>query len=85
MRGVAAVGAGENGEASKQLSQAVLAGGQFDHPLTADALIAQGRLAVRVGDLASAARLFEEAGYAAFYFEEYGAIDECSRSARRST
>ena len=53
--GVAQAAVGREGQAVLTLQRAVVAGGEFDHPLTATALFELGRLAAIRGDLARAA------------------------------
>lgn len=75
-QGVAQAGIGQLEQARRCLQSALLVGRQYDHPLTCVAMLEQGRMAMKAGDLASASRLFEEAGYSAYYYEDYGVIDE---------
>jgi hypothetical protein len=74
--GLAETGLDRTAEAQKNLSRGLVVGGQFDHPLTGVALLEQGRLMLRSGNFQAAARLFEEASYAAFYFDDPGVVDE---------
>lgn len=74
--GIAQAGVDQLEQARQLLNRSVLVGGQFDHPLTCVALLEQGRLVMQAGDLASAGRLFEEASYAAYFYEDLGVIEE---------
>jgi tetratricopeptide (TPR) repeat protein len=74
--GLAEVGLDRIAEAQKNLGSSLVIAGQFDHPLTGVALLEQGRLMMQSGQLQAAARLFEEASYAAYYFDDLGVIEE---------
>jgi hypothetical protein len=78
LRGVAQEGAGKLDEADNLLGRSLVINGQFDHPLTAVALLEQGRIAAMKGDTQRAARMFAEAGYSAFYFEDYDVLTEAA-------
>jgi hypothetical protein len=80
LRGVAQEGAGKLDEADNLLGRSLVINGQFDHPLTAVALLEQGRIAAIKGDTQRAARMFAEAGYSAFYFEDYDVLTEATIS-----
>jgi hypothetical protein len=82
--GVANAAAGKDAQAKTSLERAVVAAGEFNHPLTSTALLELGRLALKGGDFAAAASAFEEAGYAAAQFldNEYpdaGVLEESFR------
>jgi len=79
LHGLAQVGVGKPGLAEKRLQRSQLVRGQFDHPLTCVAMLELGRLKMEAGDLATAAQLFAEASYSAFYFDDLGIIDEAFR------
>ena len=64
-QGVALEAAGKEGQAVLALQRSLLAGGEFDHPLTSVALLELGRLAMLRGDTQTALKYFEEASYAA--------------------
>jgi len=66
--GVANAAAGKDAQAKTSLERAVVAAGEFNHPLTGVALFELGRLALKAGDFPAAASAFEEAGYAAAQF-----------------
>lgn len=82
--GVANAAAGKDAQAKTSLERAVVAAGEFNHPLTSVALLELGRLALKSGDFAAASNAFEEAGYAAAQFldNEYpdtGVLEESFR------
>ncbi len=77
--GIAKAGVGRFEEARQALSRAMLLSGEYDHPLTAMALLEQGRITMRAGNFAAAAQLFAEASYSAFYYEDFATIDEALR------
>jgi tetratricopeptide (TPR) repeat protein len=64
-RGLALLASGKDTQAAGLLQRAVLAGGEFDHPMTCVALLELGRLAMRAGDYPKAATFFDEATFAA--------------------
>jgi hypothetical protein len=76
LRGLARAAMGKLDEADLLLGRAIVIENQFDHPLTCVALLEQGRVALARGDSARAARLFAEAGYSAFYFENWDVLTE---------
>jgi hypothetical protein len=76
LRGLAQSGAGKLDEADNLLGRSLVLDGQFDHPLTCVALLEQGRIAAIKGDTRRATQLFAEAGYSAFYFEDYDVLTE---------
>jgi hypothetical protein len=78
-RGLALAGTGESEQALQLLERGVAIGGQLDHPLTAVALLEQGRLAMQTGNFAAAAGLFAEASYSAYLFQDYNVIDDAFR------
>ena len=53
--------------------------GEYDHPLTATALLELGLIALAMGDAASASRYFEEATYSAAIFEDILVLEEAFR------
>jgi hypothetical protein len=79
LRGLAHEGVGEVEQALQYLDRGTLVAGQFDHPLTAIALLEEGKLALEAGNTASAAALIAEASYAAYRYEDAGTIDEAFR------
>ena len=76
LRGLAQAGAGKLDEADNLLGRSLVIDGQFDHPLTGVALLEQGRIAAIRGDTRRATQLFAEAGYSAFYFEDFDVLTE---------
>jgi CHAT domain-containing protein len=64
-RGLALLAGGKDTQATSCLKEAVLAGGEFDHPLTSIALFELGKQALLHGDYPAAAKFFEETTYAA--------------------
>jgi tetratricopeptide (TPR) repeat protein len=66
--GCAQSAAGSLPQAKATLEQAILVGGQFDHPLTSTALLELGRISLETGDYPAAARYCEEATYACANF-----------------
>jgi hypothetical protein len=76
LRGLAQVGMGKNDEADTLIGRSLVMEGQFDHPLTCVGLMEQGRLAMVRGDSRSATRLLMEAGYSAYYFENWDVLTE---------
>lgn len=77
--GMAAAAAGKVQQAINNLSNGTSAGGSFDHPLTAMALFARGRLAFEEEQYASAAKLFFEASISAALYEQYDLVEESLR------
>ena len=78
-RGLALAAGGKDAQAVGYLQRAVLAGGEFDHPLTSIALLELGRLALMRGEYPAAAKFFEEATYAAVNYPDYGVLEEAFR------
>jgi hypothetical protein len=76
LRGLAQVGMGKLDEADMLLGRALVVEGQFDHPLTCVALLEQGRIAMTKGNQQRAAQLLAEAGFSAFYFDDWGVLTE---------
>ncbi len=76
LRGIAQAGVGKLDEADNLLGRSLVVEGQFDHPLTCVGLLEQGRVAAARGDTRRAGQLFAEAGYSAFYFEDYDVLTE---------
>jgi len=77
--GLAQVGTGEIKQALPRLERATLLAGKFDHALTCVALAEQGRLLSEAGNTNAAAIALAEASYLAFYYEDFGIIDEAFR------
>jgi hypothetical protein len=76
LRGLAQEGLGKLDEADMLLGRSLVVAGQFDHPLTCVALLEQGRIAMIRGDTGKAGQLLAEAGYSAFYFENWDVLTE---------
>jgi hypothetical protein len=76
LRGVAQAGAGKLDEADMLLGRSLTVDGQFDHPLTCVALLEQGRIAMSRGDGQRAAQLLAEAGFSAYYYDDWDALTE---------
>ena len=76
MRGLTQAGIGKLDEADMLLSRAAVIEGQFDHPLTCVVLLEQGRIAMIRGDGRRAAQLLAEAGFSAYYYENWDALTE---------
>jgi CHAT domain len=76
MRGITQASLGKLDEADMLLSRAVIIDGQFDHPLTSVVLMEQGRIAMIRGDSRRAAQLLAEAGYSAFYYDNWDVLTE---------
>jgi tetratricopeptide (TPR) repeat protein len=64
--------AGKAGDAQTYLKRGIVAAGEYDHPLTCFVLLELGHMALATGDFAGAANLFEEATYAAAWYEAPG-------------
>lgn len=76
LRGLAQIGAGKLDEANMLLARSMVIAGQFDHPLTGVALLEQGHIAMLKGDPRRAASLLAEAGFSAYYFEDWDVLTE---------
>ena len=77
--GLALAAAGREGQAVAYLQRSVVAGGEFDHPMTGIALFELGRLAMIRGDFPAATKYFEEASYAAVNYPDPGVLEESFR------
>ena len=77
--GLAQAGVGKPDQAEKYLQRSMLIAGQYDHPLSCVAMLELGRIKMEAGDGATAAALFSEASYSAFYYEDLGIIDDAFR------
>ncbi len=78
-RGLALWAGGKDVQAAGYLQRAVLAGGQFDHPMTCIALLELGRLSLVRGEYPAAAKFFEESTYAAVNYNDFGVLEEAFR------
>ena len=66
-------------QAIEAIKKALVTGGQFDHPLTCVALLELGKLHFETGKYDEASALFEEAGYAAYFYEDEQTLEEAMR------
>ncbi len=80
-RGLALIGGGRAGQGIGYLQRAVLAAGEFDHPMTSIALLELGRQKLLLGEYPAASRFFSEATYAAVNYTDYGVLEEAFRYA----
>ena len=78
-RGLAQAGAERLEEATRNLQAAIVVGGQYDHPLTATALIELGKIAQAQGNIEQAAYYFFEATLAAAQFSQTLEVEEAFR------
>jgi len=78
-QGTALWSQGRMEQAAPLLERGLALGGKLDHPLTAWGLIVLGRIALARDDAIGAAKLFEEASYAAAEFGDGRAIEESFR------
>jgi len=76
LRGLAQEGMGKLDEADMLLGRSLVVDGRLDHPLTGVALLEQGRIAMVRGDTRRAAQFLAEAGFSAFYYEDWGVLTE---------
>jgi hypothetical protein len=74
--GIAKATAGDRDEALELLQRSLVAGGRFDHPLTALALLEIGELALEKNELDLAQRSFFEASFPAVYFGQGDTLEE---------
>ncbi len=74
--GLAQLAGGRTPQAKTALRRAVIAGGQFDHPLTSTALLALGQLALEEGDFDAASSLLAEASFAAVQYPDPDIVGE---------
>jgi hypothetical protein len=75
-RGLVQSALGQFDQAGITLNRAMIAAGQFDHPLTCVALLEQARLAIRTGNGVAASQLLAEAGFSAYYYENWDVLTE---------
>lgn len=76
MLGSALSAGGKDAEAIAALNRSLVAGGEYDHPLTSGSLLELGKLALLSGNQAEAARLFFEASIAAYHYPNLGILEE---------
>lgn len=77
--GLALLAAGRDRQAIPILKRSIVAGGEFDHPLTCVSLLELGKLSFNQGDYANAGGLFLEASLSAFYFRNWLVVEEALR------
>ena len=77
--GVAFMANDKKDPAVKALVRSLVAGGEFDHPLTCVAMLELGKIAMNEADHRTAANFFEEAAYSAHYFDRPEVIEEALR------
>jgi tetratricopeptide (TPR) repeat protein len=77
--GMAYAGAGRDAQAKTVLERAIVAGGEYDHPMTGMVLLELGRIALTGGDFVTAAKYFEEATYAAVNYYDPSVLEEAFR------
>jgi CHAT domain-containing protein len=77
--GLAYAAAGRDGQALPLLNRAIVAAGEYDHPMTCTALVQLGIMALRQGNYTAAARYLDEATYAAVNFGDVSALEEAFR------
>jgi hypothetical protein len=76
LRGLAQAGMGRLDEADALIGRSLVLDGRFDHPLTCVGLMEQGRIAMVRGDTRKAGSLLAEAGFSAYYFENWDVLTE---------
>ena len=77
--GVALAAVGREGQAVTCLQRSIVAGGEYDHPLTSVVLLELGRLAMIRGDFNTAGKYFAEASYSAVNYPDPGVLEEALR------
>lgn len=80
-QGAVAWSQGRADQAAAAIEKGLTLGGRLDHPLTPWGLLVEGRIAIERGDAIAAAKLFEEATYAAAEFADARALEEGFRLA----
>ncbi len=79
--GLSYAAAEKDAQAVSELTQSLLAGGTYDHPLTAMGILELGKLSFKKGENDTAATLFMEATYAAVTFDQADILEEAFKSA----
>ncbi len=79
--GLATIAAGKEEQAVPLLNRAIVAAGEYDHPLTPTALLQLGLLAMGQSNYAAALKYFEESSYSAAYYNDIGVLEEAFRYA----
>ncbi len=77
--GIAFSCGGKDAQAKTSLERAVLAAGEFDHPLTGMAFLELGRLALLAADYDAATNYFSEATFAAAMYLDPTTLEEAFR------
>jgi tetratricopeptide (TPR) repeat protein len=77
--GLAYAAAGNAAQAAAELQKSLLVGGQYDHPLTATALLELGKLSFQQEKFDAASTYFLEATLAAGQYDQYDVMDEAFR------
>jgi tetratricopeptide (TPR) repeat protein len=81
MLGLAYSSAGQKQQAIGELQRGLLAGGTYDHPLTATALLELGKLSIEGGEHEAANTFFYEATFPAVAFNQPDVVEEAFRLA----
>ncbi|MCE9605634.1 MAG: tetratricopeptide repeat protein, partial [Planctomycetia bacterium] len=81
MLGCAFAAVGKDAQAKPLFDKSILAGGQYDHPMTSVALVELGRIALISGNYDLATKYFQEASYSAFYFVDPIVMEDALRLA----
>jgi CHAT domain-containing protein len=79
--GLAQLATGKSTQGVATLKRSLSAAGQFEHPLTATALLELGRVTMKVNDLKTALGLFEEATFSAAFYGDIEVLQEAFRYA----
>jgi tetratricopeptide (TPR) repeat protein len=79
--GLAYVATGRESQAVAFLQRAIVAGGEFDHPLTSTALLELGLINMAQGNFGPAIKFFDEATYAAVNYPDPSVLEEAFRYA----
>lgn len=74
--GLALASANKIPQAASELTKSLLAGGQFDHPLTCVGLLELGKLAFDQGKYDAAITFFHEATISALFFDRFEVMEE---------
>ncbi|MCA9120576.1 MAG: CHAT domain-containing protein [Planctomycetales bacterium] len=77
--GLAYASSGRSQEAASELGKSLVMASQFDHPLTATALFALGKIAFEQDQYAAASGMFVEASLSAAWFSQYALVEEALR------
>jgi tetratricopeptide (TPR) repeat protein len=74
--GLALASANKKQQAVSELTRSLLAGGQYEHPLTCVGLVELGKLAFEEGKYDAAITYFHEATISALYFDRFEVMEE---------